>query len=78
MLNIHLVVIGEKVPAWVHQGYQEYAKRIHGRCALKLMEVAAERRGKNLDLNKIAELEARQGQSGGVRRYNQGTGRITP
>jgi hypothetical protein len=27
---------------------------------------------------KIAELEARQGQSGGVRRYNQGTGRITP
>jgi hypothetical protein len=27
---------------------------------------------------KIAELEARQGQSGGVRRYNQGTGTITP
>ena len=57
MLTIHVVVIGEKMPAWVRQGYHEYAKRIHGRCALNLIEVAAERRGKNPDPGKIAQRE---------------------
>ncbi len=61
MLTIHLIVVGEKMPNWVRQGYHEYAKRIHGRCALHLIEVAAERRGKHAnaaDLEKIAAREA--------------------
>ena len=61
MLTIHIIVVGEKMPGWVRQGYHEYAKRIHGRCALHLIEVAAERRGKHAnaaDLEKIAAREA--------------------
>ena len=57
MLTIHLIAIGGKMPAWVRQGYDEYAKRIRGRCALNLIEVAAERRGKNPDSGKIAQRE---------------------
>ena len=58
MLTIHLVAIGERMPAWVRQGYHEYAGRIRGRCALNLIEVATERRGKNPDRGKIAQREA--------------------
>lgn len=58
MLTIHIVVIGERMPVWVRHGYDAYAKRIHGRCALNLIEVAAEHRGKNPDLGKIARREA--------------------
>lgn len=45
------------MPAWVQQGYHEYAKRIHGKCALQLIEVAAERRGKNFDITKVMNRE---------------------
>ena len=57
MLTIHLVVIGEKMPAWVDAGFAEYQKRIRGRLALKLVEVPAIRRGKNADLVRIAREE---------------------
>lgn len=61
MLIVHMVVIGGKMPDWVRQGYHEYAKRIRGRCALNLIEVAAERRGKNTDCGTTAAREtARQ------------------
>ena len=45
------------MPAWVRQGYQEYARRIRGRCRLNLIEVAAARRGKGADPNKILSEE---------------------
>ncbi len=57
MLTIHLIAIGGKMPDWVRRGYDEYAKRMRGRCALNLIEVAAVRRGKNPDPGKIARIE---------------------
>jgi 23S rRNA (pseudouridine1915-N3)-methyltransferase len=46
-VNIHLIAIGEKMPTWIQQGYEEYAKRLPHECALKLVEIAPGRRGKN-------------------------------
>ncbi len=57
MLKISLIVVGEKMPQWVARGYQEYAKRIRGRIQLNLIEIAAIRRGKNADINRIMRLE---------------------
>ena len=57
MLTIHLIVVGDKMPSWVEQGYNEYQKRIKGRVALNLIEVSAIRRGKNADLERIARDE---------------------
>lgn len=57
MLNLHLVVIGERMPRWVDEAFNEYRKRIHGRLALKLVEVPAIRRGKGADLERIAATE---------------------
>ena len=60
MLTIHLVVVGEKMPDWVEQGFHEYQKRVRGRLALNLIEVAAIRCGKNADLERIARDEDRK------------------
>ncbi|WP_424948030.1 23S rRNA (pseudouridine(1915)-N(3))-methyltransferase RlmH [Candidatus Spongiihabitans sp.] len=60
MLKISLIVVGEKMPQWVVQGYRAYAKRIRGRVQLNLIEVPAIRRGKNADLGSIVRLEERK------------------
>ena len=57
MLNITLVAVGEKMPPWLDQGFRDYQKRIRGSVRLTLIEVAAERRGKNADLARIARIE---------------------
>ena len=49
-MNIHLIAVGEKMPRWVSEGYQEYAKRLPNECALKLIEIAPGKRGKNADI----------------------------
>ena len=46
-MRISLVTVGLRMPAWVEQGYQEYAKRLSKDSALKLVEVAAYKRTKN-------------------------------
>ena len=45
------------MPDWVTKGYNEYAKRLKGDCQLKLLEVAAGKRGKNADLLRIKNQE---------------------
>lgn len=48
-MRIQLIAVGEKMPAWVTQGYQEYAKRLPPECRLQLVEIPPGRRGKNRD-----------------------------
>ncbi len=57
MLKISLIVVGDKMPAWVQQGYSEYEKRIRGRVNLKLIEIPAIKRGKNADIARISAQE---------------------
>lgn len=57
MLSIHLIVIGDRMPDWVDQGFADYQKRIRGRMALKLTQVPAIKRGKNADLERIIAEE---------------------
>ena len=60
MLRIHLVVIGDKMPSWVDQGFCEYQKRIRGRIELNLIQVPAVKRGKNADMARIVAEEDRR------------------
>ena len=46
------------MPAWVVQGYQEYAQRMPPICQLELQEIAAKKRGKNADTARILRDEA--------------------
>lgn len=56
-MTIYLLAVGNKMPAWVTSGYQEYAKRLNQDCQLKLIEVAPGKRGKNADLERIKNTE---------------------
>ena len=49
-MDIYLIAVGEKMPRWVQEGYGEYAKRLPAECALKLVEIAPGKRGKNADI----------------------------
>lgn len=45
------------MPVWVAQGYAEFAKRLPHACTLQLVEIAAEKRGKNADLQQLLHKE---------------------
>ncbi len=57
IMQIHLITIGQKMPAWVKQGYDEYAKRMPKECELILKEIPAGKRGKNSDVKRITKEE---------------------
>ena len=59
-MHIHLIAVGEKMPGWVQQGYDEYAKRLPHECALKLIEIPPGRRGKNADTARAVREEGQR------------------
>jgi len=48
------------MPAWVEQGFNEYAKRLPPECSLTLIEIPAGKRGKSADVVRIIEKEGQQ------------------
>lgn len=56
-MQIHLIAVGNRMPAWVEQGYQDYAKRLPAECALRLHEIPAGKRGKNADIARLTRQE---------------------
>ncbi|MBI5450940.1 MAG: 23S rRNA (pseudouridine(1915)-N(3))-methyltransferase RlmH [Gammaproteobacteria bacterium] len=56
-MRIHLLAVGEKMPVWVSQGYQEYVRRLPADNTLLLHEVSAARRGKNPEVERWKHQE---------------------
>jgi 23S rRNA (pseudouridine1915-N3)-methyltransferase len=56
-MRIHLLAVGERMPAWVTEAYTDYAGRLPGECGLILREIPAVKRSRNADLARIAEQE---------------------
>ncbi|RDI42826.1 23S rRNA (pseudouridine(1915)-N(3))-methyltransferase RlmH [Aquicella lusitana] len=56
-MRIRLITVTHKSPSWVREGYNEYAKRLPPSCALELVEISAEKRTANADLQRITERE---------------------
>jgi len=54
---IRLIAVGNKMPDWVENGYQEYAKRLPPGYTLKLHEITPEKRTKQADIKRITEKE---------------------
>jgi len=57
-MKLRLLAVGTKMPAWVEQGYQEYAKRLPNDCALELVEINPGHRAKNTSKEKAMQQEA--------------------
>ena len=46
-MKLKLLAVGTKMPNWVNDGYQEYAKRLPRECQLVLQEIQPAKRGKS-------------------------------
>jgi 23S rRNA (pseudouridine1915-N3)-methyltransferase len=44
-VRVTLIAVGQRMPGWVTEGFEEYTKRLRGRLPLNLVEIPAVRRG---------------------------------
>ncbi|WP_120994177.1 23S rRNA (pseudouridine(1915)-N(3))-methyltransferase RlmH [Stutzerimonas urumqiensis] len=56
-MRIRLVAVGSRMPGWVEQGWQEYARRMPPELPLELVEVPLGTRGKNADVSRLIRQE---------------------
>lgn len=59
-MRIVLVSVGTQMPSWVQQAWDEYSKRMPAHCSLQLKEITAGKRGKNADIKRILDDEAKR------------------
>lgn len=45
-MKLKLLAVGQKMPQWVSDGFNEYARRLPRDCSLQLIEIAPAKRGK--------------------------------
>lgn len=57
-MKLRLLAVGTKMPAWVQQGFNEYAKRLPADCALELVEISAGHRTKSTNAAQAMKQEA--------------------
>ncbi|MCK5881912.1 MAG: 23S rRNA (pseudouridine(1915)-N(3))-methyltransferase RlmH, partial [Sinobacterium sp.] len=57
-MKIRLLCIGQKMPSWVTQAYDEFAKRVNGDCKIELVELPMAKRSKNSCVAQMKEKEA--------------------
>ncbi|MBK5969893.1 MULTISPECIES: 23S rRNA (pseudouridine(1915)-N(3))-methyltransferase RlmH [Thiorhodovibrio] len=56
-MRIHLLSVGRRMPAWVEQGFGEYAKRLPQDCHLRLVEIDPVPRTKGGDAARAIAVE---------------------
>jgi 23S rRNA (pseudouridine1915-N3)-methyltransferase len=56
-MKIRILTVTHKSPAWIQEGYNEYAKRLPPTCALEIVEIPAEKRTPNADIKRLTERE---------------------
>jgi 23S rRNA (pseudouridine1915-N3)-methyltransferase len=59
-MKLKILAVGQKMPAWITSGYQEYAKRMPRECSLELVELAPAKRTKQSNVAKIVEEEGKK------------------
>lgn len=58
-MRIRIIAIGQKMPAWVNAGYEEYARRITDDCQLELLELPMQKRQKTSNAVQYREKEGK-------------------
>lgn len=59
-MKIHLIAVGTKMPSWVTEAFEEYARRLTDDCRLHLVEVPAVKRGKSVDARQAMQQEGKR------------------
>jgi len=57
---MHLLVaaVGQRMPRWVNEAWNEYSRRMPPNLSLSLREIALEKRGKNADTHRLKAAES--------------------
>ncbi len=56
-MRILVIAAGNRQPAWVDAGFDDYARRLRGSCTLELIEVPLARRSKSAANEKAQKAE---------------------
>jgi len=56
-VELHLIAVGNRMPAWVEEGFATYAKRMPAACRLRLTEIAPAKRGRGADVARAVTQE---------------------
>jgi 23S rRNA (pseudouridine1915-N3)-methyltransferase len=56
-MHLTLYAVGNKMPAWVSQGFNEYSRRFPRDMSFNLVEIPPGKRGKNADISRILDKE---------------------
>jgi len=56
-VKLRMLAVGNKMPAWVTTGVEEYRKRMPRECSLEIEEIAPGTRGKNADISRAIAIE---------------------
>ena len=59
-MRVTLIAVGQRMPGWVTEGFDEYTKRLRARLPLNLVEIPAVRRGSGDVARAMAEEGRRQ------------------
>ena len=59
-MRIHLIAVGQKMPAWVTQACDDYSKRLPRELSVNTVEVALIKRGKHPDIQRVVRDESRK------------------
>jgi len=59
-VHIHLIAVGQKMPAWVGLACDDYLKRLPRDLQLNMIEVPLIKRGKNPDIQRVVRDESRK------------------
>jgi len=58
-MQLLVAAVGQRMPNWVTEGWNEYARRMPPGLALTLREINLEKRGKNADTRRLAAAESK-------------------
>jgi 23S rRNA (pseudouridine1915-N3)-methyltransferase len=59
-MKIVVIAVGNRMPGWVNDGFEEYAKRMPSEAALELIEVKPEKRSKGEPADSVLAVEAKR------------------
>jgi len=59
-MRIQIITVCSKMPRWVTEGYEEYAKRLPKHCSLSLCEIPLGKRRSNTNIQRLQEKESQQ------------------
>lgn len=58
-MRLHVLAVGERIPAWAFEACADYQKRFPPHSPLRIIAVPAPRRGRNPDVTRLREQEFR-------------------